>query len=312
LWYLQQFEQARSAEEQALSLFRTCGDQKGEIDCLLALGSALQFLENMERKVELNQQALTLARSINDVWMQANALDGLGWDKRDPGRARAYWEEAAALYRKVADWHSLAFVLSLLGEDLLQAGEIEKAQEYLNESLALNRRLKYEREMEFVLTAQARMALLCGDYEQASTLLQECANILDKVGNRMGHLWARARLGYVILCQGRLAEAQILLDDIIRNFHQDQNKGGLAFTLEKKAGLFIMKGQPERAASLIGWADATRTYMGDARPRLDQIDLDRDIATGITAIGEAGFEAARDRGRIMPLDEAVEYALSDN
>jgi tetratricopeptide (TPR) repeat protein len=311
LWYLQQFERAHFAEEQALALFRNCGDQPGEVDCLLSLGGALQFLENMERKTELHEQALALARSINDVWMQASALEALSWDKRNPGRARVYREEAVALFRQVSDWRNLAFVLSLLGEDILQDGDTKKAQEYLDESLALNQRMLHKWEMEFVLTAQARMALMRGDFKKARALLQECGDILDKVGNRMGHLWARARLGHVMLCQGKIDEAHIILDEVVREFYTDQNKAGLAFALEKKAGLFIATGKPERAACLIGWAEATRANLGDVRPRLDQIDLDRDIDASLAKMGQATFEEACNKGRAMTAHEVVVYALSD-
>ena len=51
-------------------------------------------------------------------------------------------------------------------------------------------------------------------------------------------------------------------------------------------------GKLEQAARLIGWADATRVKIGDARPLLEQADVDRDTAA-IVAKRLAWLEATR-------------------
>ncbi|MEK6752435.1 MAG: hypothetical protein AABZ00_09230 [Chloroflexota bacterium] len=46
------------------------------------------------------------------------------------------------------------------------------------------------------------------------------------------------------------------------------------------------------------------------RPFLEQADIDHDGAASLARLGKTGFEDAYDKGRIMTIDEAVEYALN--
>lgn len=125
----------------------------------------------------------------------------------------------------------------------------------------------------------------------------------------MGYLWGRARLGYVALREGSVAEAHQILADTIENFHADQSKNGLAFALDRMVSVYVMTGKPEAAARLIGWSDAIRREIGDPRPRIEQADLDRAIAAIKAKCGVPAYEAAYDSGRRMTLDEAVALAL---
>ncbi len=266
LWELQQFDKSLEAVEESLRLFRSCGDRQGEFGCLMTIGGIVQFKEGMEPKVEYNQRALALARSLGDTWRQAWALGGLGWDRRDPELSNKYWEESVALYRQAGDWRALAFMLGIFGDTLLANGEIRKAQVLLDESLELNRRLKSKTGMEFVLVAKSRQALMKRKYAQARVYLQEWIELAEELGNRMGLLYARARLGDVALCEGHLNEGHQILRETAMNFQKDQNPNGLAFTLERMAVYFVLSNMSDRAARLIGWADAIRQKTGDIRP----------------------------------------------
>ena len=308
LWHMQQFEAVRSIAEECLALFRSCGDQPGEYDALILMGNVSQFAAGMEQRAEFHRQALALARSMGDVLRQAYALSMLGRDQRDPRGSREQMEEAVALFRKIGDWRFLAHTLGILGYTVLSNGDLESAQEFLDEAYEVNQQSNNSA-MEFVLTGKAILCMLRGEYGQARLLLQKNIDDLEKMGNRMGVLWARARLGYVALLEGSVAEAQQILVDTIDNFHTDGNKNGLAFAVDKLASLYVQTDKPDVAARLIGWSDATRKKIGDPRPRLEQADLERDIATIKAKIGSSAFEVAYDSGSGMPLDDLVALAL---
>ncbi|NTW12635.1 MAG: hypothetical protein HGA30_04920 [Anaerolineales bacterium] len=312
LWYLQQFDAARSAAEESIALFHACGDPQGEIDGLMLMGIVMQYLEGMEQKVEYHNRALALAQSVGDVWRQALALSALGWDRRDPRQARANWEKAITFFRQAGDWRGLAFTLSIVGYTSLSDGEIELAQKFLDEALDVNRRTNDKRGLEFVLTGKSYMSLMRGEYGQARAFLQEWAGLAEEMGNRMGHLWARARLGYVALCEGNVAEAHKILAEVVGNFHKDRNKSGLAFALDKMASLQIVMDKHEVAVCLIGWSDTVREEIGDPRPLLEQADVDRDIAVCLAKMGGDAFSRAYDEGRAITMDDAIEIALRED
>jgi len=215
------------------------------------------------------------------------------------------------LFRQVGDWRFLAQTLGILGLTVLSNGDLESAQEFLDEAYEVNKQSN-NRAMEFVLTGKGILCMLRGEYEQARAFLQKNIVDMEKMGNRMGVLWGRARLGYVALREGSVAEAQQILVDVIENFYADQNKNGLAFTLDKMASVYVVTNKPEVAAHLIGWSDANRKDNGDPRPRIEQADLDRDIDSIRAKIGSLAFDVAYDSGRKMTLDEAVALALDTN
>jgi tetratricopeptide (TPR) repeat protein len=256
-------------------------------------------------------QALELARSLGDIPREASMLDGLGWDHRDPERSRQYWDEALTLYRQIGDWRNLEFLLGIYADTLLADGEVEAAHQLIKEALAVNERIQDKRNLEFVFVAKSREALMNGEFARAREHIEEWMDIAEKMGNRMGYLWGRARLGYVILSEGNLEEGSQVLYETMREFQMDQNRSGLAFTLEKLIHLFMTAHLFERMGQLIGWADKTREDTGDVRPKLEQADVDRHLETCIAHLGQEAVTEAMNRGRLMTLDEAVALALQE-
>ncbi|MGE5463297.1 MAG: ATP-binding protein [Syntrophothermus sp.] len=311
LWIIEQFEAARIAGEEGLRLFQSCGDRGGEFGCLLIMAGIHQFLDGMDQMHEFRLKAYDLARSLGDLSRQAVALDGLGWDRRDPQRSNAYWDEAVAIYRQIGDWRNLAFLLGVYGDTLLAEGDTEAAHRLLEESEELNRSLDNERGMEFVLVAKSREALLAGKFDQAQAFLEKWLEIGERTGNRMGYLWGRARLGYVLLRAGNSEQGYEILCETAREFHRNGNRVGLAFTLEKLSYLFTISNVWERAAQLAGWANRIREETGTIRPKLEQADLDRDLAVCISRLGQDAVNELMDLGRAMTLDEAAALGLQE-
>lgn len=307
LWHMQQFEAVRSLAEECLAVFHSCDDRQGEYDALILLGNVSQFAAGMEQRVEFHRQALALARSMGDVLRQAFALYMLGWDQRDPRRGREQWEEAIVLFRQIGDWRFLAGTLGILGLTVLSDGDLESAERYLDEAYEVNQQIN-NIEIEFALTGKGILYMLRGEYDQARTFLQKNIENHEKTGNRMGVLWGRARLGYVALREGSVGEAHQILLETIESFYADQDKKGLVFALDKMASLYVVIDKPEVAARLIGWSDANRKQIGDPRPRIEQADLDRDIAAIKARIGADAYETAHNAGRDLTLDEAVAFA----
>jgi predicted ATPase len=311
LWSLEQFEASRLAADESLRLFRQCNDREGEYESLLAIGSIVQQLEGMDQKVIYHGQALVLARSLGDVGRQARALSALGWDPRDPARAREYREQAISFYRQTGDWRALAFQLSIYGDTLVANGEVQAAQPLLDEALALSQRMNYKLGMEFVLVARSRQAVLEGSPAQARAHLEEWLRLAEEVGNQMGYLYGRARLGSVALLQGKLKEGHQILSETALEFQQDENLAGLAFTLEKLAHFYTLSNLPDRSARLIGWVDGVRTRIGFIRPSTEQAEVERDLAACKTGLGEAGCQKAYQLGASMTTEEAVTLALAE-
>jgi predicted ATPase/transcriptional regulator with XRE-family HTH domain len=307
LWSMQQFETIRSIAEECLGIFRSYGDQIGEYDALILMGNMQHYAGGIEQRAEFARRALALARSMGDDLRQAFALFVLGWDRRDPQQARQHLEEAVVLFRQGGDWRFLAQSLGVLGLTALSNGDLTSAEEFLDEAYEVNQRTN-QSAMEYVLTGKGILCMLRSEYRQARLYLQMNIDNLEKLGNRVGVLWGHARLGDVALREGSLAEAHQVLVETIKNFHRTGNRNGLAFAVDKMASLYVAIDKPDVAAHLIGWSDETRTEIGDPRPRIEQADLDRDIAAIMAKIGVKAYEAAYHTGRSLPLADAVAFA----
>ena len=127
----------------------------------------------------------------------------------------------------------------------------------------------------------------------------------------MDYLWANIRLGQVALYEGNLTEARQVFSETALNFQKDEHTTGLVFTLELMASLYVAVNKAEYAARLIGWADAMREKTSSTRASLEQAVVDRDIAAVVTKIGGEAFQEAYNKGQVMTIDEAVEYALDE-
>ena len=311
LTWLQRFTPARVATEESLMLFRTADDKQGEIDTLISLANIDQFVNDLDAGAKRLRKALDLAEALGDRWRQAVVLGFLGWDPRDMQQRFTHWEKAIQLYREVGDQISLANLLSLLAQFRILNGDIEVGEKYLEESMLLWQSNKRANVWEHPKIVTSLLLLAHGDYERAYTILQEALESALATGNRMSYLWSRVRLGYVALRAGNLVEAHNLLAETVQDFYKDGYTIGAVFALEGIATLLIATGKPEKAARLIGCADAIREKIPDRRPLIEEADVYRNMAAILAKIGPSAFEVAYDEGRSMTLDEAVAYALKE-
>jgi predicted ATPase/DNA-binding SARP family transcriptional activator len=312
LTWLQQFTLAHTVTEESLKLFRTARNRQGEIDALVSLANIGQLVDDLEGSTKLLHQALALAQALGDTWRQAVVLGFLGWDRRDLQQAFRNWERAIQLYREVGDQISLANLLSLLAQFRILYGDIEIGEKHLDESMLLWQSNQRANVWEHPKIVKSLLLLLRGEYEQAYTVLQGALVSAQETGNRMSQLWLRVRLGYVALRAGNLVEAHELFAETLQDFHRDGYTIGAIFALEGIATLLIATGKPEKAARLIGCADAIREKIPDRRPVVEEADMYRNMAAILSKIVPSGVEVEYDAGRSMTLEEGVAYALGED
>jgi non-specific serine/threonine protein kinase len=86
----------------------------------------------------------------------------------------------------------------------------------------------------------------------------------------------------------------------------------MAFALQALAALAAQQGQTSRAAQLLGASqatDATITARLRSLPLLMQQDWADSIRKAQTQLGETLFLTAQREGQLMPLEQAIAYAL---
>ncbi len=143
--------QAIKKWEEALSLFQSAGDKKGEADALLGIGFSYERLgqnyfklREMQKALEYYNQALPLRRAINDKRGEDRTLNNIGGvysELREMQKALEYYNQALSLVRDraVNDKRGEARTLNNIGLVYSELGEKHKALEYYNQALPLYR-----------------------------------------------------------------------------------------------------------------------------------------------------------------------------
>jgi predicted ATPase/DNA-binding SARP family transcriptional activator/DNA-binding CsgD family transcriptional regulator len=268
-----------------------------------------RFLEGSRwLEAALRQSGRTEAATRAPVLTEAGTF---AWHRGDYERSGVLQREALALYRRLGDEGGVAFSLMCLGNQQCEQGDDEGAVPFLEEALAISRRIGDKRTIAYTLWNLAEVARHRGDYEQAKTLGLES----QALSREMADKWQLARitgwLGVVTVyssddhdaAEGFLKESLALNREI----------GSLeyvAYCLEGFAGLAGARAQGARAARLWGAAEALRETISDPLPPADRPEYDRSMAAARARLDEGSWEAAFAEGKSMPLEGAVEYALS--
>jgi len=305
---MNQLDTWESTAKECIELYRLLGNQRGEIEVSLIMA---RNISSAAQRMEFFQEAINLAQISGDIWWQARTLWEVGWNCTGNERFNC-WQQAIRLFRQAEDWRMLAQCLTSTANHALLNDNLKLAQKCLEEAILLNDQLKDKDTTTDLLNARAQMAMLRGNYNQARIYWQEELGISEELGARMDTLWCQSHLGYLALYEGNLTEASDIFLETAREFFNDKNRVGVVFNLEGIASLYVAIGKPEFAARLIGWADATRKNIDDPRPLLEQADVDKIIVACLAKMGEAAFSDAYETGKIMSLEEALEYALEEN
>jgi tetratricopeptide (TPR) repeat protein len=224
------------------------------------------------------EEAVRLSRGVGDMLVEGNAVAGTGlveMARQDHEAAASRLEEAIALYERCEEDYLASSLRAFLGMTLLARGESEQAERAFEEALASARRLKHPSLGYITLYNLAQLALSRGDLEKAASMLGEGIELS----------------------------------------RQTKDRANLVYFLSALTAVEALRGRTERSAVLLGAADALLQEVGapvynfyNPDPSLQE----RAVSEARAVLGDAAFEEARERGREMTFEQAVEYALKDD
>jgi len=194
----------------------------------------------------------------------------------------------------------------------LHRGDFEAAREHQEEALPLFREVG-----EDGLAAQTHaffgMALLReGDHESARRRFEDGLALARSIGDRMSIIIAHFNLAQLALADGDYDAAARGFAEGIAPSEEMGDRGNVAHILEALGMVAGARGDDLRAARLLGTSEAlisTIGLRGHPYYRPDRALYERIEAGARTTAGEAAFEAAKEEGRAMSPERAIEYAL---
>lgn len=234
------------------------------------------WLGNYERAVAMLEEGLTSFKRLEDKSGVASLLADLGVamaHRCDHERVRALRQEAEALLPELADRPAIALVLNFLGMAAMDEGDRDRAVAHFEESLTLYRELGDTRGIAVNLISLGMTELSRNDCDRAEALLKEVLHLLQGKGDRVALVYGLLGLG----------------------------------------GVAASRGLPDRAARLWGASETLREVNSLTLSPFTRAnyDYEGDIATARAGLDERSFTAAWAAGRGMTIEQATEYALSE-
>jgi tetratricopeptide (TPR) repeat protein len=260
------------------------------------------------------EESVAIWRELGDKRGLAQALRFLAVVYSSQGghaAARAVWEESLQLCREVGDPWELAMGLGMLGRLAIQQGDYATARPLLEEALAQRDAVGDKWVIAQNLNGLGDVARCEGGYAHAQALYEESLALSRALGSR-GDITAGLlhNLGYVAHHQGDSQRAAALVTESLLLFRELGDRRGMAECAIGLAAIASEAGQAERAARLLGMAEAALDALGTAVWGSNRADYERTVAATRTNLGDAAFAAAQAEGCGMPWEQAIDYGLN--
>jgi non-specific serine/threonine protein kinase len=257
-------------------------------------------------------RVLASSRDAERTAERANALSAAGllaYRQDDFAAARALLEESLAISRQLGDRKSIGVAAGNLGMVALDEGNLVAARALHEESLAIARELGNRNGVLASLGNLGIVSYELGDFAAARTQFEEILAISRELGDGQTTAIALHRLGTVEDAQGGYRAAEALYRESLTILHGLGLRGRIPYSLQELAMVAAALGNPLRAARLWGAEERLREEIGPARSAGQETDPQMRDARAAAGDG-AAFDRAWQEGRAMPLEQAIEFAIS--
>ena len=263
------------------------------------------------------RESLTAFRALGESWGAASVLIQLGelaQLRGDFAAAIAAVEEAGSFGRKLGAWGDLNYIDGMQAAIRFRMGDLERARADLEraERAASERSASFDDMRAWLALVRAELHCREGNLAAAA---RNCERVLAWVDEQSSPWWdgmrahLRARAALVVLAEGDEARCRALLAAALGAAAEWVERPALAAVLDAIA-VFVLHGSSDTDR---GRATLAATLLGAGhtiRGAFDEGSLDapgaRDAARGL--LGEAGFDAAYERGRALGRDETLVLA----
>jgi predicted ATPase/DNA-binding SARP family transcriptional activator len=267
-----------------------------------------QLRLNFGRDTELARlelrEALDGFRATGERWGIGFTLSTLGDMAAASGRftdAVAWQREAIALVREVGIREDLPQLEMKLAHQLWMAGDRAEARRMLKQARETAEEIGLSQVLAMVEYGYASIAREEGNLDEARIRATRAAQLIGTSSfESQFHAMIRSLMGLVEAAAGNLPAARDLHRSAMELATESRDAPVLAQVLVGVADQALRTGDPERAALLLGAADAVR-----GAPDRSMLDTDRVTAQARAALGDAGFEQAYRSGSAVTMATAL-------
>jgi len=281
---------------------------------LRLLTATQRFVEVRGLFKEANESFATLlahpdAAPRDDVRAAALTAAGrLAWVADDVPSSTREVEEALSIFRELNDPAGTARALASLAFIALDRADTAAARSQLDEAVALATPLDDIRLTAHIQHVWSVLSASEGDFERAFELDLDDLSRYREVGDIWQAIIIAWSAGVNATVLGKFDVAQANLSECLQVGLDLGNRWGSSYPLEAFAILAVAERQYDRAARLLGAADAQRIRSGLVPEEADHPAIRVILSQAPDFTGPA-IEAARKEGRMLSLEAATALAL---
>jgi len=261
----------------------------------------------------LFEESLDTCLELNDNRGIAVALNALAVNARDRGElpvASSLFERCVGLWRNLGDSADIARALSNLANVTKLQGEYARASSLYDECLTMFRKAGDGAGVAWTLNYQGDVARDKADFVAARSFCEQSLAAFRELRDGWGIASVLSDLAGLSCDLGNDAESRRLYGESIQMFQELGHKRGIARALECLAVSAAAQSNAEQSLHLAGAAAALRQRLGAPLTLTEQPRLEKALEFARRALGNAAGLAAWMEGWAMPVEQAVQEALT--
>lgn len=316
------YREARSWLEPAIERARTLIGQDASsinitdfIRALRSLGWLLVTHGDMVVGHTFLDESINLSREHKEFRSLAFAL---GMKAQAMG-SNVTWEIIAHLEQVIEVCRHNGFELELLialfsiGQAYLVKGDPEKGDTAIAEVIELTEKYDVLYIKAWIYYVQAIKARINQDLPAAERYYLQVIEANEKLGNQRLTATGQSELAHLYRQEGRLEEATAIYRQTILSWQEQGHQAAVAHQLECFAYLAILRERFEDAAQLLGAAQIVRERTNSPSTEPQEISEKEQAVRELEAkLGSDELNRMLDKGKLMSLDEAVDFALEED
>ena len=258
------------------------------------------------------QQAVPIAVELGDPRALIDALLGHTTSRifsGTHGDIRGWLDEVVRQASGIGDWFSIAFAASGVAVSL---GSFDPAgvEELLATGAEAAHRSGNPHVIALTAMGQGNLLARSGRFDEARARLQEGIDRFSEIGDERLRDACRSEMAHVVRRAGDIDEALVLYRVSLDRWVRTGHRGAVAHQLESMAFAFIVRGDPDRAARLLGAAAALRDVARSPMVQAEQIEHGEWLVRLKAAVGESVVDDGLVEGRRLSMNEAVALAIA--
>ena len=253
---------------EALPLWRSANDLRGEASALFTMGVIYWELGDSQKSLESYTPALSIWRSLADLREEARTLHSLGVSYSQLGenrKALEYYSQALPLRRATEDRQGEGITLNSAGLAHNNLGELRKALESYNQALSIQRAIGRPRDEATTLSNIGSTYFAMGYFQEALEHYSQALPLRRATGDRRGEAATLNNIGVLYWQLGENEKALEYHNEALPLRRSTGDRNGEFSTLQNFGVVHLSLGESQKALEYHNQALTIVRALGDRR-----------------------------------------------